>query len=199
MKSRPTFTFRVPVEMASGETRWLGPGGTLVDTEPEAVAFTFHRSPTGLERIAIERACHAILGDGSESSEAVGLAAWSDLNRGVEQLAREVYAVIERELWPTGRPPTSENEELQEQERRLSDAFARSTCAEKRRWRTLREQSDRILFMARWNVLGVDLPDFCADLSVTEFDDEGLWTALEMAFFHARQAATVGKPTPSGT
>jgi hypothetical protein len=197
-KNRPTFTFRVPIDMADGTTKWLGPEGNLVDSEDLAAAFTFHRSPNGLERIEIERACHAILGDGSDNSEAVGLARWTDLNEAIEQLGQATYTMLERFLWPEGRPDI-DDEARKEQDRKLFDAFSASQSSEKRRWRALRDQADRILFMARWNVLQVKVPEYFLNMAEVEMESEGVWTALELAFFVAKKSADVGKTMPSGT
>lgn len=197
---RRTMTFKVPVTMIDGGTKWLGPAGDVVDSESDAAAFTFHRSPTGLDRVAISREVHRILGRGDEAR---GLGAWADLVKGIDVTLRASFASVESELWPGGRPQVKEGDKEAEaaQAKAFSSAYAASTCSEKLAHRSLREQIDQVLWMARWNVLAVSVPPFFRDLSGVELEDEVLWSTLEIAWHNARHEAeaTSGKQGPSAS
>jgi hypothetical protein len=197
--NRPTVTFKVPGTLADGTKRWLSAAGEFVSAESEAASFTFYRSPTGRERLAIDREIHRILGDGDEGK---GLMAWADLRRAEAGMMRAVWGPLEFALWPEGRPAPKTEDEGKEQQAALNRAYREAESGPERfALEALQGQSDRVAFMARWNVLKVDVPPYFADLSVCDMEDEGAWTLLELAWFESRRKAAddSGKPMPSGS
>lgn len=194
---RPSVSFRVSLELNDGGVKWLGPEANLVD-EANAATFEFHRSPTGLQRLAITREIHRILGEGDE---AAGLLAWADLEKGKRNASRAVYGSIEADFWPDGRPEDVTDEEKKDQIRRMEDAFRDDDSAAKWGYLALCDQANRLEFMARWNVLAVSVPPAFADLSTLELEDEAIWTRLEFEWFASRRRADAdsGKTMPSGS
>jgi hypothetical protein len=153
----------------------------------EPVAFTFHASPSGTDRIRITSRLHEIHG----SPEG-----WARLADELERTRAVVRAEVELKVWPAGRPDTDDELLQVEQGRLMSEAWMLHRSPAMATLQHVQQLHDRIEFFALWETLWVSGPDHWRRLSEWELDD-GVVLALMDAWGLAREEVAKGKGPPS--
>lgn len=123
--------------------RWVNGDALPVETEQEAVSFTVYASPSQRDRIAIQREAHDLVG---------GLRPYVDLTDGMNRTHQFLMNRIFAALWHEGRPK-AEGAEAKKQEAQIQTAWFEDESPEMLGYHELREQHDRVQFMATWKTL----------------------------------------------
>jgi hypothetical protein len=183
----PLFTFDVPLDWAgepfgkdSIATAWMTADGERTEVAAEAVVFRARLFASMADRIKVERRLDEVNG---------GIGETVDLDMGIEQVTRRLRAQVSADLWPDGRPETSDPEEKKTQERLLNVAFYADPYQKDRmvlqRMTALR---DRQMMAAEWPILIVDPPEGWADVAKVPLPP-GFAEQIARAYLHRKGVA----------
>lgn len=191
MAERRTIEFVVAREVVEGTPaapvkKWLQADGML-GPEETAVEFRFYASPRPRDRDQITKAEH----------EVYGLTEYVDIQRGIDGARERLMTLLEAECWPDGERPKATGRDLIAQGEQLDAAYRRNTSPEKDWFLELTGRKDKINFWARWNVLGIDLPEGWEKLEERDGLDEDTFYAIWRSFSAALVESDQGKNGPS--
>ena len=187
--------FSVPLRLVNSSTgealgpRWLGPTGTPVESEANAVVFQMHRSPTPREGLRIERREHELAG---------GLRDYLEVQNGAQAAPFALIRLLERELWPAGRPERVDKADEIRDDAALDVAWRASDSLEKQYFAEANGVLERLGFIARWAVLIVSPPAGWEDIADREMPEPQLY-AIIAAHAAAMAPVQLGKQPPSAS
>lgn len=185
-----TFGFTVPLAWPdypykpdTSPTQWLGLNG-LVETEAEALRFTFRILPTGIELMQIERRLDEVNG---------GVGRTVDLDIAIGNLTANMRARYTAKLWPEGRPATGNAADAAAQQEEIDRLFyADRNSRDNKALNRMHEILERSQVCAEWKTLAVDPPAGWEDIAERPTDPMHM-QAVITAYRRAKNAEERGQ------
>ncbi len=187
---RGTVSFRVEIQSELAESTWLASDLTRVTNESEAALFTFHRSTTPGERERVLMRAHVVAG---------GIAAWMDIQLGIDGVRNDIRTALIADLWPDGEPERKSPAIARENEAAIVAAWRAEDSEQRRYLRTMQAMANRIDVIATWPILAVSVPPGWEDLNDRDDLTDEILHAILIAWNNAFEPVVEGKPQPSAS